>query len=213
MKKNNNRIKNRINNKLNQQDLINWEMKSRFKLAKWKYGIEDIQKYFIDLEEYGKNEEVELLKRKTFYDYVEDLIDDIKKIKEEKYIKSIEDKYTSNKEENKFGKVKKKEEKNEDITNELNAVDNTVNKQVELCEILKKVELRKKKEKAKRCKIDNILFRSDMRRKAINDSTNKIIHKKQKLNNSTESYKNDKTNTSNENTKNDNTKEEISNAN
>ena len=51
-----------------------------------------------------------------------------------------------------------------------------------------------------------------MRRKAINDSTNKIIHKKQKLNNSTESYKNDKTNTSNENTKNDNTKEEISNA-
>ena len=73
----------------------------------------------------------------------------------------------------------------------------------------KKIELRKKKEKESRSKIDNILFRSDMRRKAINDSTNKIISKKQKLNNSTESYKNDKTNTSNENDKNDNTKEEI----
>ena len=212
MKEKNIKIKNRINRKINEQDLIDWEMKSRFKLVQWKYGIAEVQKYFIDMQAFGKPEEEELLKRKTFYDYVEDLIDDIKKIKEEKYIKSIEDKYTSNKEENKFGKVKKKEEKNEDITNELNAVDNTVNKQVELCEILKKVELRKKKEKASRCKIDNILFRSDMRRKAINDSTNKIIHKKQKLNNSTESYKNDKTNTSNENTKNDNTKEEISNA-
>ena len=210
MKEKNLKIRKRINRKINEQDLIDWEMKSRFKLVQWKYGIAEVQKYFIDMQAYGKPEERELLKRKTFYDYVEDLIDDIKKIKEEKYIKSIEEKYTSKKEENKFGIVKKKDEKKEETNNELNAVDNAVNKQVELSEILKKVELRKKKEKESRNRIDNILFRSDMKRKAINDSTNKIIHKKEKLNKSSESHKNDKTNTTNENANNDNTKEEIS---
>ena len=54
-------------------------MKSRFKLAQWKYGISEIQKYFVDLQTYRKQEEEELLKRKSFYDFVEDLIDEIEK--------------------------------------------------------------------------------------------------------------------------------------
>ena len=185
MKEKNVKIKNRINNKLNEQDLIDWEMKSRFKLAQWKYGIAEIQKYFVDLQAYGKPEEEELLKRKTFYDFVEDLIDEIKKGREEKEIKSIEDKYINNNENNKFGMNKKKDKKDQE-NNDLNAFDNTTNKQIEINEILEKIKLRKKKEKQKRLIVDNILFKSDMRRKAINDSSPKIDYKKKILNKSQE---------------------------
>ena len=185
MKEKNVKIKNRINNKLNEQDLIDWEMKSRFKLAQWKYGIAEIQKYFVDLQAYGKPEEEELLKRKTFYDFVEDLIDEIKKGREEKEIKSIEDKYINNNENNKFGINKKKDKKDQE-NNDLNAFDNTTNKQIEINEILEKIILKKKKEKQKRLIVDNILFKSDMRRKAINDSSPKIDYKKKILNKSQE---------------------------
>jgi hypothetical protein len=201
MKKNNNRIKNRINNKLNQQDLINWEMKSRFKLAKWKYGIEDIQKYFIDLEEYGKNEEVELLKRKTFYDYVDEVIDDIKKAKEEKEIKTIEEKYSVNiKEKYKFGSVKKDPKKEKNINN-INDIDITLNKKAEQNEVLKKVYLRKIKEQQKRKIINEIMLKNDMRCKAIDESTNRI---RQKTNSFNKSKENNKSNISKKSHENDN---------
>ena len=88
MKESNVKIKNKINRKIIKQNLIDWEMKSKFKLIQWKYGIAEIQKYFIDLQAYGKPEELELLKRKTFYDYVEELVDDIKKNKRGKRIKN-----------------------------------------------------------------------------------------------------------------------------
>ena len=110
MKEKNVKIKNIINNKLREHNLIDWEMKSRLKLAQWKYGIAEVQKYFIDLAAYGKPEENELIQRKTFYDVVDDLIDDIKKTKEEKEIKTIEDKYINKNKNNnnKFGNIKKK---------------------------------------------------------------------------------------------------------
>ena len=99
MQEKNIKIKGRINYKLAEEELVDWEMKSKIKLAQWKFGIAEIEKYFVDLRAYGKPEEEELLKRKTFYDVVEDLIDDIKKVKEEKDIEKIKGKY--NKEEKK----------------------------------------------------------------------------------------------------------------
>ena len=139
-------------------------MKSKFKLAQWKYGIAETQKYFIDMQAYGKPEEDELIKRKTFYDLVEDLIDDIKKTKNEKEIKSIEDKYNGNRNYKKFGDVKKKvDKKKEDNKNndDLYAVDNAINKSKELSDVLKKIELRKIREQKKRDLIDNIFFKCD----------------------------------------------------
>ena len=204
MKEKNAKIKNRINYKISEQNLIDWEMKSKFKLAQWKYGIADVQKYFIDLQEYGKPEEVELIKRKTFYDMVEELIDDIKKTKEEKELKAIEDKYNiNNRDKNKFGNVKKKQDKKkEDKNNDINAVDNTINKKVELSEVLKKVKLRKIKEEEMRNIINNIMFKSDLKRKIINDSTNKIKNKRNNLlNKSSDSYKNNISKKSNDNDK------------
>ena len=195
MKDNNIKIKKKINYKLAEQNLVNWEMKSKFKMAQWKYGIAEIQKYFIDLQAFGKPEEDELVNRKTFYDLVEDLIDDIKITREEKEIKSIEDKYTNNKKENKYGDLKKKEDKKNDqekMQDEINSVDNTINKRKELSKALKNVELRQKKEKERRDLIEYIMFKSDLRKKAIYDSTDKLIKNKNKLNKSNEIYKDNK---------------------
>lgn len=195
MKDNNMKIKKKINYKLAEQNLVNWEMKSKFKMAQWKYGIAEIQKYFIDLQAFGKPEEDELVNRKTFYDLVEDLIDDIKITREEKEIKSIEDKYTNNKKENKYGDLKKKEDKKNDqekMQDEIDAVDNTIKKRKELSKALKNVELRQKKEKERRDLIEYIMFKSDLRKKAIYDSTDKLIKNKNKLNKSNEIDKDSK---------------------
>lgn len=195
MKDNNIKIKKKINYKLAEQNLVNWEMKSKFKMAQWKYGIAEIQKYFIDLQAFGKPEEDELVNRKTFYDLVEDLIDDIKITREEKEIKSIEDKYTNNKKENKYGDLKKKEDRKNDqekMQDEINSVDNTINKRKELSKALKNVELRQKKEKERRDLIEYIMFKSDLRKKAIYDSTDKLIKNKNKLNKSNEIDKDNK---------------------
>ena len=193
MKDKNMKIKNRINHKLIEQNMIDWEMKSKFKLAQWKYGIAEVQKYFIDLRAFGKPEEDELVNRKTFYDIVEDLIDDIKKTKEEREIKSIEDKYIDNKNnDKKYGNSAKKDDKSKShklINEDINAVDNTLNKQKYLSNVLKKVKLRQMKEKEKRDLIHNIFFKCDLRTKAIDDSIIKLVKSKKLLNMSHESNK------------------------
>ena len=193
MKDKNMKIKNRINHKLIEQNMIDWEMKSKFKLAQWKYGIAEVQKYFIDLHAFGKPEEDELINRKTFYDLVEDLIDDIKKTKEEKEIKSIEDKYIDNKNnDKKYGNSAKKDDKSKShklINEDINAVDNALNKQKYLSNVLKKVKLRQMKEKEQRDLIHNIFFKCDLRAKAIYDSVIKLAKSKKLLNMSHESNK------------------------
>ena len=193
MKDKNMKIKNRINHKLIEQNMIDWEMKSKFKLAQWKYGIAEVQKYFIDLHAFGKPEEDELINRKTFYDLVEDIIDDIKKTKEEKEIKSIEDKYIDNKNNGKkYGNSEKKDDKVKShklINDDINAVDNTLNKQKYLSNVLKKVKLRQMKEKEQRDLIHNIFFKCDLRTKSIDNSVIKLVKSKRLLNMSHESNK------------------------
>ena len=76
------------------------------KLARWKFGIAEIEKYFVDLKAYGKPEEEELLKRKTFYDIVEELIDDIKQAEEEKKLNNIKNKYNKDGKKNFITKIK-----------------------------------------------------------------------------------------------------------
>ena len=193
MKDKNMKIKNRINHKLIEQNMVDWEMKSKFKLAQWKYGIAEVQKYFIDLHAFGKPEEDELINRKTFYDLVEDLIDDIKKTKEEKEIKSIEDKYIDNKDNGKkYGISAKKDDKVKShklINDDINAVDNTLKKQKELSNVLKKVKLRQMKEKEQRDFINNIFFKCNLRTKSIDNSVIKLAKSNKLLNMSHESNK------------------------
>ena len=178
MQERNIRIKNGINYKLAEQNLIDWEMKSKIKLAQWKFGIAEIEKYFVDLRAYGKPEEEELLKRKTFYDVVEDLIDEIKKEKEEKDIKKIKNAYKKEEKKSINNLEKKEEEKDQEKNSDLNMVDNAMNKHAEESGVLKKIKNRRINEERKRHLINNILVQSELRRRAINRSTDKLMFNK-----------------------------------
>ena len=192
MQEKNIKIKKKINYKLSEQDLVDWEMKSKIKLSQWKFGIAEIEKYFVDLRAYGKPEEEELLKRKTFYDEVEDVIDEIKQTKEERELNKIKKIY--NKEEKKNLGGYNKEEKNDEKNDDINMVDNTLSKHVEISDALKVIKKRKMIEERKRNIINNILVQSELRRRKINRSTDKLhvnnyendennnnIHKKRRI--------------------------------
>ena len=198
MQDKNTKIKERINSGLLKQNLVNWEMKSKFKLAEWKYGIADVEKYFIDLKAYGKPEEDELDKRKTFFDLVEDVIGDIKTTKDEREIKSIEDKYNEYKSNKKKVVVKEKDNKKKEEkkkNNNIYELDNTLSKKDQLSDMLKMVELRQIKEQKTRDKINKILFKCDLRQKTISDSVDKLVKSKNLLNTNHE-FKKEKSNNS-----------------
>ena len=57
IQENNLKIKNRINYKIAEQNLVDWVIKFKLKFARWKFGIPEIEKYFVDLNEFGKTEE------------------------------------------------------------------------------------------------------------------------------------------------------------
>ena len=192
LKEKNQKIKNGINYNLAIQNLIDWEMKSKMKLARWKFGIAEIEKYFVDLKAYGKQEEEELLKRKTFYDIVEELIDEIKESNEEKKLNNIKNKYNKGEKKN-FDDFDKKD-KNDEENNELNMVDNAINKHSEVSKVLEKIRIRKLNEERTRHIITNILVQSDLSRKAIIHSTDKYIENKNKedIINKKEEMKNNK---------------------
>ena len=192
LKEKNQKIKNGINYNLAIQNLIDWEMKSKMKLARWKFGIAEIEKYFVDLKAYGKQEEEELLKRKTFYDIVEELIDEIKESNEEKKLNNIKNKYNKGEKKN-FDDFDKKD-KNDEENNELNMVDNAINKHSEVSKALEKIRIRKLNEERTRHIITNILVQSDLSRKAIIHSTDKYYEKKSEedIINKNEEMKNNK---------------------
>ena len=210
LKEKNQKIKNGIKYNSALQNLIDWEMKSKIKLARWKFGIAEIEKYFVDLNAYGKQEEEELIKRKTFYDIVEDfkrktfydivedLIDEIKQIKEEKTIDNIKDKHS--KEQKKIFNDFDKDEKNKEEINDFNIVDNAINKHSEASKILEKIKIRRLNEERTRHIITNILVRSDLGTKAIKRSTDKLLEniKKEEITNKREERKNKKIKKKNE---------------
>ena len=172
IQKKNKKFTKKINLKLAQQNIVDWEMTSRIKLAEWKYGIADIEKYFVDLKAYGKPEEEELIKRKTFYNKMEDLIDEINQEKEERNLNNLKNKY-KRKEKKGINALNKNEKKIEE-NNDMNMVDTALNRYTEENDALKKIKLRKKAEEKKRYLINNILTQSEMRRNAINKSTDKL---------------------------------------
>ncbi len=163
MRKRNHHVNEKIKRGMSIHELLSWGMESKFKYAQWRYGIADIEKYFIDLKEFGKPEEEELEKRKTFFDRVEDLIGIIKESKENHY---LEEKYKEygcdlNKEET---KIKSK------VENLYNDSDNAIKKQENICKVLKNVEKRKKQEQKSRDLLEEIMFQNKKITKNIMDS-------------------------------------------
>ena len=175
IKENNLKIKNKINYKIAEQNLVDWVIKSKLKFARWKFGIPEIEKYFVDLNAFGKREETELLKRKTFYDSVEEIIDEIKQKEEEKDKQKIMEEY--NKDEKNY--LNRKEIKgNKEYDEDINANDNIMNKHFETSKVLKKIKLRKLNEERTRRFINKILEDTELTRKAINSSTDKLFDNK-----------------------------------
>ena len=177
IKENNLKIKNRIHYKIAEQNLVDWIIKSKLKFARWKFGIPEIEKYFVDLNAFGKREEQELLKRKTFYDSVEEIIGEIKQKEEERDKQEIMDEY--NKDEKNY--LNRKDIKgNKEYDENINANDNVMNKHFEASKVLKKIKLRKLNEERTRRIINKILEDTELSRKAINSSTDKLLSNKNK---------------------------------
>ena len=155
MKLGNNKINSNIKQSCFEYDLINWEVKSKFKYIEWKYGIAEIQKYFIDLKEFGQKEENELQFRKSFYENVEDVIKEIQKNQDKK--KKVFSKNNNNINKGKFIRGKFVLDDNE--INEYDRCEAINKKRKELINALKKNFIRTKKEKVKRNLIDDILYK------------------------------------------------------
>ena len=173
MKKENNTIKNKIYKGIEKFNIMEWYMRTRFKYTEYKYGIAEIDKYFMDLKAYGKPEEEEIEKRKTFYEHVEDVIDDIHQVQEQKEIEKLNKKYGIDQDKKKItkSKVGKKE------------FNLTQQKQmIELSRALKEIAKRKKKEKNSREEISDILEKCKQRLHSINSFEKKLPKNERKLN-------------------------------
>ncbi len=169
MKKENNNIKNNIYKGIEKFNVMEWYMKTRFKYALYKYGIAEIQKYFMDIKAYGKPEEEEIEKRKTFYEHVEDIIDDIHAIKQQKELEKLNKKYGVKYDKKKLNKLNKKNEKEDD-----NKFVVQKKQMVELSKALQEIDKRQKKEKKKRQEIDDILFKCKQGIQSINSMDRKL---------------------------------------
>ena len=146
MIKNNKRIVKNIKQVKNNLEEANIEFESKFKYINWKYGIADMNKYFVDLQAYKKNEEELINKRKSFYDRLDDVIEDIKKVQKSKNLDNIA---------KQFGINLKEDVKNKEIEES----DKMLFKNREVKNSLKELYKRQKVEKEKRKKINQILSR------------------------------------------------------
>ena len=165
MKKENNHIKKNIYKGMDKFNIMEWYMKTKFKYAQYKYGIAEIQKYFMDLKAYGKPEEEEIEKRKTFFEHVEDVIDEIHDVQQQKQIEKLNKKYGVAQDKKKI--VKSKKEIKEYI-------DPQKKHMFEISRALQEIKKRKKMEKKKRAQIDDILLKCRQRLHSIDSFENKL---------------------------------------
>ena len=156
-----NNLKKILRKKNYEYELNKWIMSSKFKYAKWKFGINDLDKYFTDVEELGIKEKNELELRKSFYKKIDLLIN---QLREEKEIREIKER------EKAYGIDINKEDSNKKVKdNEYWIDDMAKNKMVEQNIFLKKAKERKLKEQKNREIIDNILLKCKQRAFNINN--------------------------------------------
>ena len=144
------KINNNFKQKVYNYNLENWIMRSKFRYAQWRYGIADTEKYFIDINDFGKKEENELDYRKSFYEKVDLVIKELKEDEEKKEIMDDTEKYgikLNHKKNNK--KVKE---------NEYWGDEKKINKMMEMNKALKLTEKRKVKEKKNWNKLEELMF-------------------------------------------------------
>ena len=173
IKEDNTEIKNKITYKKSEQNLQDWIMKSKMKFARWKFGISEIDKYFVDMKVFGKPEELELLRRKTFYDAFDELVDDINGKKEENNVKKIIEEYTRKEDDNSFDRLYKKG--NKGYNSVVNMTDIFNNKNSKESKMIQDIKKRKYKEEKTRYLINQMLVENDLRMKDIKRSTDRLL--------------------------------------
>jgi len=144
------RIKNLLNKKNYEYELDKWIMRSKMKYAKWKFGIDELEKYFMNVDEFGIKEKNEIELRKSFYKKLNILIDELKEEKEMKKIKERE----------KFYGINIKEEKEVVKKNEYWKGENAMKIMKEQSQFLKMTKERKIKEQKNREIIERILMKT-----------------------------------------------------
>lgn len=170
MIKNNKKFVSEIRNIKNNLEKANLDFETKFKYVNWKYGIADMNKYFIDIKAYRKNEEDLINKRKTFYDRLDDMVDDIKKAKKMKNISNIA---------KQFG-IKIKDADDNKIK-EIEESDKILSKNQEVKNSIKELYKRRKNEKLKRGKIKDILDRCRNKFNHIRTKLDQYKNKDKKL--------------------------------
>ena len=162
MIKKNRSIVNKItysNNKF-ENDMVSFE--TMYKYLNWKYGISDSNKYFIDIGAYKKNPENLIDNKKSFYDKLDEMVDEINKNKKMKDMESIKKQYGIN--------INRKKDNVDYNSIYVNEYDRLFLKGRKIKNILKELYARKKTEKRTRRKIKILLDRS--RDKIININKN-----------------------------------------
>ena len=154
-------IKKILNKKCYEYELDKWNIRAKMKYVDWKFRINELEKYFINVDEFGIKEKNELKLRKSFYKKLNILIDELKEEKEKKKIKEREKSY---------GIDLKKEDEKIMKNNEYWNIDKTINFLSEQYQFLKKVKDRKIKEQKNRELIQSILIKSRQSVFNINNS-------------------------------------------
>ena len=148
-----NTVKNKLDN-----DMIYFEI--MYKYLNWKYGISDSNKYFIDIKTYKKDPEQLINNKKSFYDKLDEMVDEINRNKRKNDMESIKKQYGI--------KINKKKDNVDYNSINVNEAEKLFLKGRKIKNILKELYLRKKTEKRTRRKIKSILDRSQDKFNNIN---------------------------------------------
>jgi len=147
MIKKNKLISNIIHKGKNELENSNLDFETKFKYVNWKYGISDVNKYFININDYKRTVEDEMNDKKSFYDKLDDMIDNIKIAKKNKNIEN-------------FGKqigVKSNMNENSDSIKKIDDSDKIFYKRKETYNSIVQIFRRKKDERKRRDKIEKML--------------------------------------------------------
>ena len=148
-----NTVKNKFDN-----DMVNFE--ALYKYLNWKYGISDSNKYFIDIDAYKKDSEELINKKKSFYDRLDDMVEQINKNKKKKDMENLKKQYGIN--------INKKKDDVDYNSINVNETEKLFLKGKKIKNVLKEVYNRKILEKKVRRKIKTLLDRSLDKIKNIN---------------------------------------------
>ena len=160
----NKNIKNNINFVKNQFEYKYDTFEALYKYLNWKYGTADVNKYFIDIDNYKKDPEDIIDRKKSFYDKLDDMVDFLIKKRKLKDMENIKKQYGIN--------INKKKDNIDYNTMNVDESEKLFLKGKKIKNKLKEVYERRKLEKGTRVKIKNILNRSKDRISIINKNFN-----------------------------------------